>query len=283
MQRAFAQACRGLLVASAFFFFWAGAVFLSWTVCPVLGIVYREEAARWRACQRIVNRAFWLFHAYMRVLALVEIRVAPGAGENSARPAGPCVVVANHPTLVDVTAILASFENVVCVVKSSLMNNFFVGRLLRCSGHVDGGGNEAMAGAILVQEAQRRLDAGFAVLIFPEGTRSPPGGMHPFRRGAFEVARRAAVPLWPLFLTCNPSALSKGVPVWKHPAKMARIRIHPTDAVPAGSFDARACCVEVERLLRECLKGAPPAPASAPALADSKAAGSVLAPGAAES
>jgi 1-acyl-sn-glycerol-3-phosphate acyltransferase len=253
MQRAFAQACRGLLVASAFFFFWAGAVLLAWTLCPVLAITHRDETARWRTCQRIVKRAFWLFHAYMRALTLVEIRVVGG---ETTRPPGPCVMVANHPTLVDVTAILASNENLVCVVKLSLINNVFVGRLLRSSGHINGGRGEAMDGAIIMQEAQRRLDAGLAVLIFPEGTRSPPGGMHPFRRGAFELARRAGVPLWPLFLTCNPPALSKGVPVWKHPAKVARLRIHPTGVI-AASLDSRTACGKVEAQFRERLKGAP--------------------------
>jgi 1-acyl-sn-glycerol-3-phosphate acyltransferase len=166
------------------------------------------------------------------------------------------VVVANHPTLVDVTAILANFEDTCCVAKPSLIRNVFVGRLLRMCGHIDAGDGGAMSGAAVMQEAQRRLEAGLSVLIFPEGTRSPPGGMHAFRRGAFEVAARSGVPLRPLFVTCNPPALSKGLPFWRQPDRMAHLRIHPAPAVRVALGDARKACAALEASFRQRL-GAP--------------------------
>jgi 1-acyl-sn-glycerol-3-phosphate acyltransferase len=253
MSRALAQAFRGLLVASAFLWFWVGAAILTWTMCPLAAWLIRDDARRWRTCQRVVRRAFRLFHGYMRALTLLEMRaVGPVAG----RPPGALVIVANHPTLVDVTAILATFEDVCCVVKSSLMRSMAVGGLLRACGHVDGGDGDAMAGVATMSAARGRLDAGFAVLIFPEGTRSPPGGMHAFRRGAFELAARAGVPLWPLTLTCNPPALSKGIPFWKQPERVARLRIEPGEVL-APSSDARGLRAMVEGAYRQRLDIAP--------------------------
>jgi 1-acyl-sn-glycerol-3-phosphate acyltransferase len=199
----------------------------------------------------------------MRVLTLLEMRVLPSAAEaRTGRPSGPLVVIANHPTLVDVTAILASFDDVCCVVKSSLIHDAFVGPLLRACGHIDGGSGEIMSGAVIMQEAQERLDAGFAVLIFPEGTRSPPWGLHPFRRGAFELAARARVAIWPLFVTCNPPALSKGVPFWRQPGRVARLGIQPGELIPAHA-SARAARSAVEALFRahRALQPASPEPA----------------------
>jgi 1-acyl-sn-glycerol-3-phosphate acyltransferase len=256
MLRPLAQVFRGLLIASAFFFFWAGAFVMTWTLCPVARWVVRDELRRWRGVQRIVKQAFRLFHGYMRALTLLEMRAV---GPLRARPPGPLVMVANHPTLVDVTAILATYDDVCCVVKSSLMRSFFVGGLLRTCGHIDGGDGQAMSGAEVMREARRRLDAGMAVLIFPEGTRSPPGGMHSFRRGAFELAVRSGVPLWPLVMTCNPPALSKGLPFWKQPEKVARLRIEPAEALTlAGVAGARAESRSVEALFRDRLGIAPP-------------------------
>jgi len=261
MLRGLVQAARGLLVASAFFFFWGGAVVLSWALCPVLTLTHSDELKRWRACQRVVMRAFRLFHGYMRVLRLVETVVEQDA---MARPSEPLVVVANHPTLVDVTAILASYDNLCCVVKASLLENIFVGRLLRMCGHITASDGEPMSGAAVMQEAQRRLAAGISVLIFPEGSRSPRGEMRSFHRGAFELAMRSGVPLWPLVVTCNPPALSKGLPIWKHPVHMARQRIRP-DACFRLREDARTSCRKIEALYRERL-GLEPRPQCAEAL-----------------
>ncbi len=266
MLRPLAQAFRGLLVASAFFFFWAGAFVLTWTFCPLARWWVRDELRRWRGVQRVVKRAFGLFHEYMRVLDLLEMRAI---GPLVERPAGSIVMVANHPTLVDVTAILATYDDVCCVVKSSLMRSFFVGGLLRTCGHIDGGDGEAMSGAEVMREARRRLDAGMAVLIFPEGTRSPPGGMHSFRRGAFELAVRARVPLWPLVVTCNPPALSKGLPFWRQPDRVARLRIQPADPITL-TYGGRAECRSVEALFRDRLGIAPAGVTAEPARSRSR-------------
>jgi 1-acyl-sn-glycerol-3-phosphate acyltransferase len=249
--RVLLQALRTPLVASAFFFFWMGAVFLAWFVCPVLAVAHPDPVARRHFCQRIVKRAFRLFHAYMRLLGLVDSRVV---GPWASRPAGPFVMVSNHPTLVDVTAILAHYDELCCVVKTSLIQSFFVGRLLRFCGHIDGGDGGAMSGAATLQEAQRRLDEGDGVLIFPEGARSPRRAMHRFRRGSFELATRAGVPLWPVFVACDPPALSRGVPIWRHPERAAQHQLTPQPLVPPGTATAtrrsgssRAMCKTVER------------------------------------
>src|SRR5213078_4183237 len=89
----------------------------------------------------------------------------------------------------------------------------------------------------------------FDVLVFPEGTRTPiDGPLHPFHRGAFEVAMRAKVPIVLVELTIEPSALSKRLPVWKIPDKMAVLTIEPFDIVdPTKYSDSRALCRAVEQ------------------------------------
>ncbi len=251
MVRGVVQLFRAFLVASAFFWFWLGGVVLAWTLCPVLIVIYRDEARRWRVCQRIVKRAYQAFHGYMELLMLVELRIVGGC---AARPLGPMVIVANHPTLVDVTAILSRYDDVCCIVKETLINNVFVGRLLRTCGHVAAADSEGISGVGALDAVLLRLQAGMAVLFFPEGTRSPPLGLRPFRRGAFEVAARAGVPVWPMLVTCDPPALSKGLPIWKHPVRMARLRVEPGELmdVPASG---RAACKGTEAVFRGRLFG----------------------------
>lgn len=159
---------RVVLVTSAFAGFWIGAVLLAWFVLPVVALVAGRE--RMGACQRVVASAFRFFHRYMQLLGLLEVDIV-GRGLDDA-PRGPVVFVANHTTLVDVTAIVSRVPRLCCVAKATYAASPFVGRLLALSGFIDSGSTVA-ARAASVDEAVRRLAEGFHVLVFPEGSRSP--------------------------------------------------------------------------------------------------------------
>jgi 1-acyl-sn-glycerol-3-phosphate acyltransferase len=211
-------------VTSAFVGFWGGAFLLAWLVLPCVSLFQRDEVRRIRTCQRVVSRSFRVFHAYMRALDLLDARVS---GEIPRRPAGgPVVLVANHTTLVDVTAVLARFPHACALAKAKYTDNPLVGRLLRLAGFISAGYDMASRAAAL-RLACQRLRQGFDVLVFPEGTRSPPGGLLPFQRGAFEIACRADAPVVTLLSRCEPSALTRDRAFWDQPDTMARLTIAP--------------------------------------------------------
>jgi 1-acyl-sn-glycerol-3-phosphate acyltransferase len=90
------------------------------------------------------------------------------------------------------------------------------------------------------------------VLIFPEGTRSPMGGLGSFKRGAFEIACRARVPVLPVLIRCEPSALSKGRPWYDIPPTMAYLTLTPLPLVRPEEFgnDATAMARAFEAMYR---------------------------------
>ena len=205
-----------------------------------------------------MRRGFRVFHFSMRVMRLYH-RTSP---VKVLRPGGvpadsPVVLVANHPTLCDVTSIVSLFPDVVAVARPSLANNPLLRYLVRGCGFIP-------VGTRMLQECEERLRMGFDVLIFPEGTRSPMGGpLHPFHRGAFELAARAKVPVVLLKLTCVPAALSKRLPIWKVADRMAVLTIEPIEMIhPADSeLGSKAMCRAVEQRYRDLLGY--PAPAGA--------------------
>jgi len=215
---------RAVLVASAFAGFWCGAFLLAWLVLPIVALLPRDEARRIRACQRVLSKSFRVFHGYMRILGLVDAHVS---GEIPRRVGGgPVVLVVNHTTLVDVTAILMRFPHACAMAKSVYADSFLVGRLLRLSGFISAGADTYTRSAA-IQLARHRLQQGFDILVFPEGSRSPPGGLLPFQRGAFEIACRADVPVVTLLSRCEPSALTRDRPFWDHPPTVAVLSIAP--------------------------------------------------------
>jgi 1-acyl-sn-glycerol-3-phosphate acyltransferase len=244
---------RGLGVAVAILFFWSGAFVLAWILVPYVLMREREALARRRRMQRVVAAAWGWFLRQLERVSLYRCRyVGPHADYT---PDGPVVLVANHPTLLDVTAIISRMPHACCVVKRSLIRSPLVGRLLRSCGHVEAGDGSLMGGVSVLDALRARLDEGFPVLVFPEGTRSPLGGMHRFRRGAFEVARRSGVALVPLFLRCDPPALGKGTPVWQHPRRCPTLAVQVGAPIDTNLEDPAALCEYVQADFRARLRG----------------------------
>jgi 1-acyl-sn-glycerol-3-phosphate acyltransferase len=253
------RAVRVTLVVSAFAWFWGGAFLFSWIVLPLVALSGGwNRSRRYRACQRVVRASFRLFHGYMRVLGLIDARVG---GTIPRRPGGgPVVLVSNHTTLVDTTAIISEYPHTCALAKAPYTGSVVVGPLLRLVGHVSTGTGRWLSMAV------ERLRDGFDVLVFPEGTRSPPYGLGPFQRGAFEIACRADVPVVLLLSSCRPSALTKDRAFWDQPDEVAVLSIHPTVMLEPRDFgmDSRALMFHVEEVYIQAIRASsgsvPPPP-----------------------
>lgn len=246
---------RIVFAGMASLMFWTGSALLSWVLLPAVRVRMRDRWARARGCQRHVRRAFRLFHAFLHRTGLLDydyrqVRPLPRglAGQ-------PFVMVANHPSLIDVTAIASAWDALCVVAKRPLFRSFLVGHLLRCCDHIDGGDGSAMSGASVIEEAQVRLRGGLPVLVFPEGTRSPAGSasLRPFKRGAFEIACRARVPILPVLVRLDRPILLKRQG-WYRSVERQRVRltVEPLAPVPVAELgvDSAALARRVEALFR---------------------------------
>ena len=240
------RALRTLLVALCFAGFWGGSFVLAWSWLPILSLWPGSRLEKMRRSHRSMRRGFRLFHFTMRMFRLYH-RTSP---ITTLRQSGsPVVLVANHPTLCDVTSIISLFPDVVAIARPSFARNPLINRAVRMSGFVP-------AGMHVLKDCEERLRMGFDVLVFPEGTRSPASGTpHPFHRGAFELAARAKVPIVLLKLTCSPPVLSKRLPIWKYSDRRAVLTIEPfaTIAPTDHKLDSRAMCRAVEQRYRDVL------------------------------
>jgi 1-acyl-sn-glycerol-3-phosphate acyltransferase len=226
---------RILLTGSAFLLFAVGACYVSWILIPALGFWHRKDPTlKVHRCRKAISRALRFHVDYMRWCRLISYD--PRSIE-AQLPSGPFVLVANHPTLIDAVLVLAAHPSICCVAKGELFRSPIVGRALRAGAHINAGDGKAGAGAAVALGALERLRGGDPVLVFPEGTRSPAGGLGHFKSGAFRIANWAHVPLVPVLIRASPRCLMRGVPWYTVPDAAVRFDVSVLSASDSARYD----------------------------------------------
>jgi 1-acyl-sn-glycerol-3-phosphate acyltransferase len=144
-----------------------------------------------------------VFHALARfwartVLAICRVRVRVKGVENLDRNRS-YVYVANHASMFDIPAIVAAVPDQIRIVyKKELEVIPFFGWGLKWGHYIGidrGRSSKAMKS---IEEAIGKIRSGQSLLLYAEGTRTTDGKLQPFKRGAFNIAVRAGVPVVPL-------------------------------------------------------------------------------------
>jgi 1-acyl-sn-glycerol-3-phosphate acyltransferase len=187
-----------------------------------------------RFFQRLIHSHFAAFHGWCAFTGLVRVR---HHGFESI-PAGGLVIAANHPSLIDITCILARVREAVCIFKPAIRRNPVLGAAARRAGYL---GNDG--GHDLVRAAADKVSAGNKLVVFPEGTRTPRGEtLLPFKPGFVLIARRARVPIQLLRITASSRILDKGSPWWRFPELPVVVEI-ATGPIITVELDADAASV----------------------------------------
>jgi 1-acyl-sn-glycerol-3-phosphate acyltransferase len=199
---------RSLGTGLLFAIFGIGGLLLATLVIPVMAWLRGDSRDRELRAQRIVHHSFRLFTWFgslLRLLALEE------HGTERLRAPGQ-LVIANHPSLLDVVYLISRMPQADCVVKRELWRNPMLRFVVRICGYIPNDGGEAV-----VQACSERLGRGRSVILFPEGSRSPYGRLGRFQRGAAYVALASKCPVTPVTIQLRPPALKKGQPWYALP------------------------------------------------------------------
>jgi 1-acyl-sn-glycerol-3-phosphate acyltransferase len=217
---------RVIATGLAFLAFGVGGILLQIFGIPLLYLLFPQQQPRQRAARRLVRAMFWLFVRFIWVMGVLRFHMV--CTDRLDRPG--LVIVANHPTLLDVVFLLSVVPNATCIVRAGLSSNPFTRAAVSLTGYVC---NDS--GVELVDDCVGVLRSGSSLIIFPEGTRTNPVEGQKWHRGAANVALRAGTALTPVQISCDPPTLRKGEPWWHVPPRRMRYLIKVLDDLPVSS------------------------------------------------
>ncbi|GAC13125.1 lysophospholipid acyltransferase family protein [Aliiglaciecola lipolytica] len=222
-------AWRWFATAFSFFIFGVGGIIVPLIVVPILYILPGSQLQREARGQKFIHLAFATFIKLMRFLGVLTYEIHGAKELRNAK-----LVLANHPTLLDVVFLIALIPNANCVVKGALTRNPFMRGAIKAAGYTI---NSGAASDVLI-EAKEVFDKGQIMIVFPEGTRTVPGQSHLLKRGAANIAIRAGVDITPVIITCVPISLTKQDKWYNIPSSPMHFNISALPVIKVHDFQS---------------------------------------------
>lgn len=181
----------------------------------------------------IIHRAMHWFSRFMALCGVIRYEVR---NREKLERRG-LLVVANHPSLIDVVFLMGLLDQPVCVVKASLKTNLFTRGPVKSAGFIVNSD-----GSQLIDDCIATVQAGNNLIIFPEGTRSlrHDGALSPMKRGVANIALRGGIDLTPVVITVSEPVLGKGVRWYRVPVRRPRFVLTVMDDIPVSDYLDRA-------------------------------------------
>jgi 1-acyl-sn-glycerol-3-phosphate acyltransferase len=209
----------GKIITSGFLFgcLGVGGCLCTLILQPVLAVLPGGEAARRRRAERAVRLFFRAFVFGLSKSGILRVETE-GLPTEAQLPGS--IILANHPSYLDIVILIALLPGTLCVVKEHVWNNFFFGRIVRAAGFIPNLGTDDV-----LERGRQALASGKSMVIFPEGTRTVAGHPLQFHRGAAHLALRSGATIFPLCITVTPPLLAKGDRWYQVPAPTCVFRI----------------------------------------------------------
>lgn len=147
------------------------------------------------------------------------------SGENFEKPA---ILIANHTSFLDILAVGMLHPKIIYLVNDWVYRSPIFGKAVQLAGFypVSGGIEKGL------DHLRNKVDQGYSLMAFPEGTRSRTNKIRRFHKGAFYLAEQFDMDIVPILIHGNSEVLPKGTFVIRDGSITVKIldRITPRNA-----------------------------------------------------
>ena len=222
------QHWRVFATGFCFSVFGLGGLTLSFIVIPAIHLLTKEQTVREYRVQGAIQRSFNLFCKLMKFTGAIDYKIV---GAELLQQDRNCLIVANHPSLIDYVLIASQLKRCDCLVKSAIWANPFMKHIVKAAGYIP---NETPDDLLAICE--ERFEQGNVLLVFPEGTRTTPGVESKLQRGSAQIAVRTERDLRVIHISVSPSFLTKETKWYQVPPTKPFFLVEVKDKVEVKPF-----------------------------------------------
>lgn len=139
------------------------------------------------------------------------------------------LVIANHPSLLDIVFLMSNIKRANCVVKESLCKNIFLFPAIKACNYIPNSKNEE-----LLAKSCEALKNGEVLVVFPEGTRSDNGIF--FHKAASYIGIHSAKNIFQIAIKMYPKSLKKNQPWYVTPSEKLKYDIFEIGEIDILNF-----------------------------------------------
>jgi len=176
----------------SFFIFGLSTLVLVIIVFPFMHLVFHPKERLKKHARRLVSFSMRCFVSLMHFLGVVNVEIDD---REKYRNLSSKIIVANHPSLLDIVVLFSLIPNADCIVNTALNRNFIVKGVVRHLYILNSLDIES-----IFQSCADSLKQGNCLIIFPEGTRTPRYGKVILKRGAARFSLYSGCNIVPLHI-----------------------------------------------------------------------------------
>lgn len=218
---------RLLATALSFSVFGVGGFLLWVVVFPVLNLIPESVQAKRQRSQKCVHYSFYVFIGLMHRIGIMTYEIT---GLEKLNRSGQ-LILANHPTLIDIVFLLSRMPSASCIVKNDLWDNPCMKGSIINAGYISNKNPAQM-----INDCSDYLKSGGIMIVFPESTRTVLGSDYKFQRGAAAIALQADTVVTPVILRCTPSTLTKAEKWYQIPERRFHLSMTVGDDIALDHF-----------------------------------------------
>ena len=174
-------------------------------------------------------------HSVFLTYPAIKRKIINKSNENFDKPA---VIIANHTSFLDILAVGMLSPKIIFLVNDWVYNSPIFGRGVRLAGFypvtngIDNG----------LEHLREKVNQGFSLMVFPEGTRSLDNSVKRFHKGAFYLAEKLNLAIIPVVIHGYSESSPKGDFMLYKSSTTVEIlkRISPTDLAFGQTYSERA-------------------------------------------
>ncbi|MBN1382135.1 MAG: 1-acyl-sn-glycerol-3-phosphate acyltransferase [Deltaproteobacteria bacterium] len=157
------------------------------------------------------NLAFNISKLWANIMVRVTAVQCNIRGREKIKPGRSYIIITNHQSLFDILALVTKLGiQFRWVIKKEVLKIPLFGYALWAAKNIFIDRSDRRQAIGSMKHGLERLPGGASVMVFAEGTRSPDGEIHPFKKGGFVMAVDNRLPILPVTINGSRKVLPKG-------------------------------------------------------------------------